>query len=1788
MLWSAALWLLLAGAAVASQHGGWEDGKQYLYKVKSRTMAAVNQQSNQYAGILIDADLKLQVHGGNTLRATISHAKYAQIHTRLDKGWEAEIPESQMQTRDLPLSNKPIEIKVKNGVVKDLVVNKHIPTWELNVIKSIISGLQVDAQGENKLKSEGKEKSTDKTSYESHKVMEDSISGKCEVIYNISPVTSRLIQSKPELVPLPELLNEGGLLLVSKIKNYSNCDQRISYNFGINRENNWEPGNNYNGKYLLRSTSGRIVISGDVKRYTIQSSLTTNKIIHSGDDSMENQQGVVFSSMNLTISEVKDISDQIPSVTDARATGNLVYNYDNPFDMTTSWRPRSTDDHRNNKNQRRNDETDSDESTDNTGSSSESSEARTDNHEYLQQKPKIEQPAHNPFLPLYIGNRGKSIKIDNKVDAVKHARSLAQQIGQELERADTIPDEKTLEKFTILIRLIRILDREQIAEVRRELYEQHPTANQLKQSDVNRRVRRNTWIAVRDALAEAGTGPALLNIKYLIENKQIKDGEAVNVINTVAKSARTPTPEYMRTLYDMAMDIPKDEEAVREAAIFAFSDLARQVIVDRRAARKRYPLNIFGRLFSKNNKDLHTIYLPKLMSELESAIEEANTRKVQLYSTAIGKIAHPRMLAIYEPYLEGKKPISLHQRLVMVLSLDKLAEVFPKIARSVLFKIYINNEDSYEIRTAAVYLLMKAKPSPSMVHRIAEHTNFDSNKQVNSAVKSIIDSLSRLQDDENQELAESARSAQALLTPENYGPQYSMGEVLTWKNPLTEAGFSLEAYTIGSDDSIIPKGFYLSNTPSSMGMKGSKMEALLLLSSSKAFIDLIFQKLEGDQNSQSQDGSQQTYSPENLAKMLGVSEKESKKLEGLLFTSNGFGNHYTSFDKKTLESIPKQFEQVIENMKKGEGYEETKLNNIEVTVSFPTDTGFPFYFTYNNPTVMSLNGATKLNVEPESESQMPKSIKAFGKVRIVYGMEVQKRIGFVTPFESQEYIAGIDKSVQIHLPIHTELDINLEKNEARLSVKPNADKEEYRVLQYELEPFTAKHDIFNLEPITRDEDTHVLMKNKVQHSQVDINDKKDKLRLQFKWESKHRLQNTIEAVNDLSQSILSTYYPISMKTEYKRYSVHFSPSSDMAIQVALSYGSEKTTNDEKNEDSENKSPNAKAPYLERSLDEEGRKQKMLREAGKDITSGTAIAIDAKLQVTGDLQSSLTLTAAVAGSHVDKKSRALLYASARLLDQQDLYISAGIETKIPHVESLSYEETLEANGKSEFDIEFHYGQGDGSDIPNRHGLKVQGSLMQTDERKNEIRQSREAQDCNEHSRDGNRMTEACEKVNKRAASVDAGDFVVTFENEPYLKLAILDALDSAERMSHNLINSHKNRKDREDDNKMRFDFKLSSDNKKMDVGVKTSEGKLHLKDIKLTRKGYDTFRNGEESLLEDERDSELDGICSIDKTEINTFDNHRYPIHLGKCWHVVMTPYPIKNADEPESKKSLPGDMRVSVLTRDNENGQKELKITIGNKVIDLTPSGSSEPEVKVNGKNVRYSKTKSHIEENSNREIVFELFEVGKKSVKLVSDKYDVEVTYDGFRARVTVGDQYRNSIKGLCGNNDGEPENDQQTPKGCMLQKPDEFAATYALVNDDQCSGPARKLAEDAKSSECTYTRIQPGNVVSDEEAGRKNKNDSKEEAQKAENEQRCTIHRTKTIFTDHEICFSLRPLPACSSKCKPKDMKRKAIQFHCVPRNSASEKVAQRIEDGANPDLTQKDLSKTVDMSIPLGCKP
>ena len=125
---------------------------------------------------------------------------------------------------------------------------------------------------------------------------------------------------------------------------------------------------------------------------------------------------------------------------------------------------------------------------------------------------------------------------------------------------------------------------------------------------------------------------------------------------------------------------------------------------------------------------------------------------------------------------------------------------------------------------------------------------------------------------------------------------------------------------------------------------------------------------------------------------------------------------------------------------------------------------------------------------------------------------------------------------------------------------------------------------------------------------------------------------------------------------------------------------------------------------------------------------------------------------------------------------------------------------------------------------------------------------------------------------------------------------------------------------------------------------------------------------------------------------------------------VMTTYPRINPDNHNEKLHIPKDKSVSVLSRENEAGQKEVKVLLGSDKIKFVPGTTSQPEVFVNGEKVVVSRNKAYqkVEEN---EIIFEIYKMGDRFIGLTSDKFDVSLALDGERVMLKVIMKFRNRL---------------------------------------------------------------------------------------------------------------------------------------------------------------------------------
>lgn len=206
--------------------------------------------ASQWAGVVTKAQLSVHRLNENVLIAKVSRPEIAQINAELPSGWDSHMDEEQLQYQPMTLSSRPFEIRLKGGAIRSLAVEKSLTNEEVNQLKGIVSQLQVDLQAKNLIKCKYNQFPEQGKINAVYKTMEPTVTGDCEMLYDISPLADFNIQSRPEWVPMPELKENGQFIEVVKTKNYSNCDQRMGYHFGITGMSQWKPNSNQMGEFF--------------------------------------------------------------------------------------------------------------------------------------------------------------------------------------------------------------------------------------------------------------------------------------------------------------------------------------------------------------------------------------------------------------------------------------------------------------------------------------------------------------------------------------------------------------------------------------------------------------------------------------------------------------------------------------------------------------------------------------------------------------------------------------------------------------------------------------------------------------------------------------------------------------------------------------------------------------------------------------------------------------------------------------------------------------------------------------------------------------------------------------------------------------------------------------------------------------------------------------------------------------------------------------------------------------------------------------------------------------------------------------------------------------------------------------------------------------------------------------------------------------------------------------------------------------------------------------------------
>lgn len=309
----------LMTAGLVTVHGNWEESKVYTYKIETKSAKFSSEPRNEFVGPTSHLHLTLQPLSDNVLIGQFTSAELAELTSENSENYSEAVGSN---FKNLPLS-RPFKIHLQDGVIESLAVDDSLPAFEVNQLIKIISQFRVDTHGTN-VNSRNENNAFYKTT--------ESVGNKCcETIYDISPIPDYLIKSHPEWIPSPEVNENGGAIVeILKFRDTTNCVRKsnlldvATFIEELGKEST-------RGNDLTVFESQRMVVSGSLERFTVQSSFAVTKLMNTRWNTT-----LLADYVNCTLESVESASQLFDLPENLKIIGNLISDFDFKIDDKSS------------------------------------------------------------------------------------------------------------------------------------------------------------------------------------------------------------------------------------------------------------------------------------------------------------------------------------------------------------------------------------------------------------------------------------------------------------------------------------------------------------------------------------------------------------------------------------------------------------------------------------------------------------------------------------------------------------------------------------------------------------------------------------------------------------------------------------------------------------------------------------------------------------------------------------------------------------------------------------------------------------------------------------------------------------------------------------------------------------------------------------------------------------------------------------------------------------------------------------------------------------------------------------------------------------------------------------------------------------------------------------------------------------------------------------------------------------------------------------------------------------
>lgn len=215
-----------------------------------------------------------------------------------------------------------------------------------------------------------------------------------------------------------------------------------------------------------------------------------------------------------------------------------------------------------------------------------------------------------------------------------------------------------------------------------------------------------------------------------------------------------------------------------------------------------------------------------------------------------------------------------------------------------------------------------------------------------------------------------------------------------------------------------------------------------------------------------------------IYQILNFEKGHNKQLEANVVFEWLGATRLATFDNHTVENTLYKFMSLLHRCQRPRNFNFQRIyNEYTVTLAMPTATGFPFVYTLNIPTLVSFTG--KVTVKTQEQAQqtdkvfvIPENYGIEAEVKVAYSSRTQSKITFITPFDHQHYIAGVDKNIQVLVPVKTRIELSIPNKRVKVELVALDENKQYNLVHYSKWPYVSRHNILEFKPIAEVSNTH--------------------------------------------------------------------------------------------------------------------------------------------------------------------------------------------------------------------------------------------------------------------------------------------------------------------------------------------------------------------------------------------------------------------------------------------------------------------------------------------------------------------------------------------------------------------------------------------------------------------------------------------------------------------------------------------------------------------------------------------